>query len=272
MRAEIIASLRRLGKAAGMHTSVLNADVPMKWVNDNIECLYAFQIGDLVTVEYIRKLYECIAQHKIYFVIAMDKPFMLAAVKKIADKYPGIDTAIRFVSVKEMRNTLDDDLAKEIFGTAVYHSEEKPVYAETGAVLDLDARVGIALSKIGSEAGYSVRSPEPGHYIWYRKDGVSMVLEAVVGKGFAHPGIKLLNESKAGKTLYISTSLYGDLLQKVKDKMLKTYPTTMIEFMGVADVQTPKELEDLIRRRTVEDLKTAIEAENLKADKHIWNW
>lgn len=271
MRFEVLQSLHRIGKNAGFSNSVLNNDVPLKWILDGA-CDSAFQIADYVNLDQIRPLFECDAKSKYYLVMSLDEVVMDRDVRKFKETHTFLNESIKFACVGQHRTDLDIFLSKLTFGVAVYRPNRIIVKDLPAVLPDMEVKIGVILSRLCKEAGYIHRSPQDNNYIWYRQDRVGEVLEVLVDDGFKYKGIYQLNRCGAEHTIYISTKLYGEPYHAAIKKILRTIQGTMVEFMSVAEIKTIKELEDLLRKRTVIDHKVKIEADNLKKDKDVWGW
>lgn len=270
MRFEILQSLHRIGKNAGYGVSVLNNDVPLKWIQNGV-CEHAFQLADFVTLDQIRPLFECDAANKYYLVMSLDEVVMDFDVRKFKETHKFMNESIKFACIGQHRTDLDIFLSKLIFGVAVYRSQRIIVKDVPEALPDIENKVGVILARLSKEMGYLYRCQGKNH-VWYRPDMVGKLLEVIVDDGFKYKGIYHLNRCGAEHTIYITTKLYGDTYHAAVKKVLRTIPGTMIEFMSAAEIHTVKELEDLLRKRIVSDHKVKTEVDNLKKDKDVWGW
>jgi len=270
MRSQVVNSLRRLGKRAEYDVSALNNDLPIKFIKD-CKSVYGFQIGDGIRKFDLKALYESDCEHKIYLVTGLDKPFMEKVVEDLAKEYPDLKKVVRFVSVKEHRNSMESGLSQEIFGTMKYASVPRPNTKYSGSMSDIDMKAGLVITKLGKENGYHVRNPDEGRFIWYLADDVTKVLEVMIGNGFRFINVRKLNGSSAKKKMYLATRLYGKLYKEATDGILGAFPETMIEFMSVAEVESIKELQERLETSILGDLQVMKRVKDM-TDSGVWEW
>ena len=206
-----------------MSTDILSNKVAIRWYDANNVPKYAFQIADGISRGKLQDLFETQAEHKYYFVIVLDGPMLRKQIQEKITNHPGVD-AINFVSVKEMRTTMEVSLRKTIFGSAV-GSSSKPTYVKKpGTMRDSGVKSGLILTRIGKDSGYYTSNPEPNRHVWHTSDKKTKVMEIFIDSGFKFSVVKKLNGSDAKKRLYISTSLYGDTYNSAVDKLLNIFP------------------------------------------------
>lgn len=235
----------------------------MKWVKD-FETIYAFQISDGINMRQVRDLYETESEKRFYLVDGQDRPFMEKKIREIGKEFPDVIESITFISLKDIRTTLESSLAKEVIGTTVYNSIPDPNVKFSGSMADVDIKAGLFLSKLGKDLGYIVRNPEVSRYVWYEQDKRTKVLEAIIGNGFSFRNVRSLSSSSAKKKMYLATRLYGDIYHEAVDRIVGLFPDAMIEFMSIAEVGTTKELKALIGKRIITDLKIEEQVEAAK--------
>ncbi len=227
---------------------ILNTKVSVRWHDENGVPKYAFQIADGISRGKLQDLFETEADNRYYLVMVLDGPMLRKEIKEKVNDYPGVDS-IHFVSVKEMRTSMETSLRKTIFGSAVGTSSKPISVKKPGTMRDSSVKSGLILTRIGKDAGYYTSNPEPDRYVWHTPDKKTKVMEIFIDNGFKFSIVKKLNTSDAKKRLYISTNLYGDYYSKAVDKLLKIFPDTMIEFMSVAEIQSTGELDKFLTKR-----------------------
>jgi len=261
MRSQVLQALRRIGLRAGYDPCVLNNKVMMKW-NKDMRTIYAFQISDGIGQVLFRDLYETDAEKRFYLVDGQDRPFMMKRVREIATEYSDVVEKITFVSLKEIRNSLEVGLEKETIGTAVYSLVPDPNVRFSGSMPDVHVRTGLILARLGKAMEYPVRNSEEGHYVWLTKDYKGTVLEVVIGNGFSFRNVRMLAQSDAQKKMYIATRLYGSIYEEAVNRIIALFPAALIEYLSVAEVGTMKELETLLFKRISQDLKISAQIES----------
>jgi len=275
MRFQIITTLRRLGNRADYNVDTIHTEVPVRWIKKDAGIFgvpdYVFQIGDGVSKHSLMRLLSTEARKKIFLAISIDQAFLEKTAKDISTNGSIDSSSIQFVSVKDFRTTMETSLSKIIFGTAVYGSGSVPNLKQKGSMPNLEVKTGLTITKIGKDLGYSTKNPSENVFTWFMPGDKIKILEAVVGDGFKFADIKKLNNSDARKKVYIAVKLYGDPYKQSVDKIIRTFPNTMVEFMTVAELDTTKSLEDFLRKRLEGDFKVREKINNMKPKKDVFD-
>jgi len=274
MRFQIINTLRSLGKRSDFRVDTLHPNVHVRWLPNTddafVEPEYVFQIGDGVPKHSLMKILSTDSKVKIFLVMALDQNFLDKTVRDLSQTLSLNLSGIRFISVQGFRTTMDTSLSKVIFGTAVLGSKTVPNLKQTGSMPNLVMKTGLTITKIGKDLGYNTRNPAEDVFTWFMVGDKIKVLEAAVGDGFKFQTVKKLNNSDAKKKVYISVKLYGDTYKASVDKLVRIFPDTMIEFMSVAEVQTTKDLEDLLRKRLEGYVRVKEKIAEMKPKKNLF--